>query len=334
MAGPLLQVEDLRVEFRTRKGAAMVLNGVDFHLGAGETLCVVGESGCGKSMTALALLRLVPTPPGRISGGRVLYGDEDLVQAPEARMREVRGNRISMIFQEPMTSLNPVYTVGDQIGETLRLHAGLDAGAARERTIEMLRQVGIPAPERRVDDYPHQLSGGMRQRVMIAMALACRPDILIADEPTTALDVTVQAQIFDLLRDLQREKGTAIMLITHDMGAVAEMADRVIVMYAGRVIEQGTSAQVLAAPRHPYTRGLIACLPELGSSQRDERAELPEIPGVVPSIWELGRGCAFRERCTQAVSRCADEVPAMLDTGDGHGAACWLLVEHEEAGQA
>ena len=334
MGAPLLRVEDLRVEFRTRKGAAMVLNGVDFHLNAGETLCVVGESGCGKSMTALALLRLVPTPPGRISGGRVAYGDEDLVQATEARMREGRGNRISMIFQEPMTSLNPVYTVGDQIAETLRLHAGLDASAARGRAIEMLRQVGIPAPERRVDDYPHQLSGGMRQRVMIAMALACRPDILIADEPTTALDVTVQAQIFDLLRDLQREKGTAIMLITHDMGAVAEMADRVIVMYAGRVIEQGTTAQVLGAPRHPYTRGLIACLPELGSSRLDERADLPEIPGVVPSIWELGRGCAFRERCMHAIGRCGQEVPAMVDTGEGHGAACWLLVEHEEAAEA
>ncbi len=334
MAEPLLRVEDLRVEFRTRKGAAMVLNGVDFHLNAGETLCVVGESGCGKSMTALALLRLVPTPPGRISGGRVLYGDEDLAQATEARMREVRGNRISMIFQEPMTSLNPVYTVGDQIGETLRLHSGLDATAARERTIEMLRQVGIPAPERRVDDYPHQLSGGMRQRVMIAMALACRPDILIADEPTTALDVTVQAQIFDLLRELQRDKGTAIMLITHDMGAVAEMADRVIVMYAGRVIEQGSTAQVLGSPRHPYTRGLIACLPELGSSQLHERADLPEIPGVVPSIWELGQGCAFRERCAYAIERCAAEVPGMIEVGDGHAAACWLLVDSKEAAQA
>ena len=327
----LLQVEGLRVEFRSRKGAAMVLNGVDFELNPGETLCVVGESGCGKSMTALALLRLVPSPPGRISGGRVTYRGEDLTQASEARMREVRGDRISMIFQEPMTSLNPVYTVGDQIGETLRLHAGLSAAAARERAIEMLRQVGIPAPERRLDDYPHQLSGGMRQRVMIAMALACQPDILIADEPTTALDVTVQAQIFDLLRDLQRDKGTAIMLITHDMGAVAEMADRVIVMYAGRVIEQGSTAQVLDSPQHPYTRGLIACLPELGSSQLGERRDLPEIPGVVPSIWELGRGCAFRERCAHALERCAQEVPAMLDTGGGHRAACWLLVERKEA---
>ena len=339
-AAPLLQVEDLRVEFKTRRGKALVLNGVDFELHGGETLGVVGESGCGKSMTALALLQLIPSPPGRISGGRVLFQGQDLVQADESHMREVRGNRISMIFQEPMTSLNPVFTVGNQIGESLRLHAGLNATAARARTIEMLKQVGIPAPEKRVDEYPHQLSGGMRQRVMIAMALACRPDILIADEPTTALDVTVQAQIFDLLRDLQSEKGTAILLITHDMGAVAEMADRVIVMYAGRVIEEGTTEQVLSRPGHPYTQGLIDCLPELGSSQKfenpAERAELTEIEGVVPSIWELGGGCAFRDRCPHAMPRCAVEVPPMFELQSTvedvkgarpHGAACWLHVE-------
>ena len=337
--GPLLKVEDLRVEFNTRRGAALVLNGVDFSINGGETLCVVGESGCGKSMTALALLRLIPSPPGRIRSGRVLFQGENLLDATEARMREVRGNRISMIFQEPMTSLNPVFPVGDQISESLRLHAGLDAKQARERAIEMLRHVGIPAPERRVDEFPHQLSGGMRQRVMIAMALACRPDILIADEPTTALDVTVQAQIFDLLRDLQRENGTAVMLITHDMGAVAEMADRVIVMYAGRVIEQGTCEEVLSNPQHPYTQGLIACLPELGSSQLPERAELVEISGVVPSIWELGQGCAFRERCPHAMPRCATEVPPLMGSEGrrnsdgnqgGHGAACWLLDERAE----
>ena len=319
----LLQVEDLQVEFRTRRGTALVLNGVDFEVHRGETLCVVGESGCGKSMTALALLRLIPQPPGRMRSGRVLFDGEDLAQASEERMREIRGNRISMIFQEPMTSLNPVFTVGDQIGESLRLHAGMDAGQARLQAIEMLRQVGIPAPERRVDEYPHQMSGGMRQRVMIAMALACRPDILIADEPTTALDVTVQAQIFDLLRDLQREKGTAIVMITHDMGVVAEMADRVMVMYAGRVIEQGTAAQVLGSPRHPYTQGLIECLPDLGSSRHAERSRLPEIRGVVPSIWELGSGCAFRERCPHAGPRCAREVPPMVQDV-GHGVACWL----------
>ena len=319
----LLRVEDLQVEFRTRRGTALVLNGVDFDVRRGETLCVVGESGCGKSMTALALLRLIPQPPGRIRNGRVLFNGEDLAQASDARMREIRGNRISMIFQEPMTSLNPVYTVGEQIAESLRLHAALDRRQARKQAIEMLRQVGIPAPAQRVDEYPHQLSGGMRQRVMIAMALACRPDILIADEPTTALDVTVQAQIFDLLRDLQRDKGTAIVMITHDMGAVAEMADRVMVMYAGRVIEQGSAAQVLSNPAHPYTRGLIECLPELGSSRHAERTELAEITGVVPSIWELGSGCAFRDRCPAAMTRCAHEVPPMLDDG-GHGVACWL----------
>ncbi len=341
----LLQVQNLHVEFSSRRGKAQVLNGVDFEIRRGETLCVVGESGCGKSMTALALLRLIPSPPGRISAGRVLFQGEDLVSASEDRMRAVRGNRISMIFQEPMTSLNPVFTVGDQIGESLRLHAGLDSAGAKVRAIEMLKQVGIPAPERRVDEYPHQLSGGMRQRVMIAMALACRPDILIADEPTTALDVTVQAQIFDLLRDLQREKGTAILFITHDMGAVAEMADRVMVMYAGRVIEQGTTAKVLSSPGHPYTSGLIECLPELGSSLGSDgstRVELAEIPGMVPSIWELGQGCAFRDRCPHAMPRCAKDVPPMFrldddtsaalggDSPQPHGAACWLHAETQK----
>jgi len=328
---PVLKVDGVRVEFNTRRGKALVLNGVSFEARAGETLCIVGESGCGKSMTALTVLGLVPQPPGRVSGGRVQFAGEDLLQAAPERVRAVRGNRISMIFQEPMTSLNPVFTVGEQIAESLRLHAGLNRAEAHAQAIAMLRQVGIPAPERRVDEYPHQLSGGMRQRVMIAMALACKPDILIADEPTTALDVTVQAQIFDLLRDLQAERGTAIVLITHDMGAVAEMADRVIVMYAGRVIEQGTTAEVLGSPQHPYTRGLIACLPELGSSQGDARAELAEIPGVVPSLWELGSGCAFRERCPQAHARCAAEVPPMFDAPlpgqSGHAAACWLLAE-------
>jgi peptide/nickel transport system ATP-binding protein len=326
-ATPLLAVRGLRVEFSGRRGTATVLDGVDFDLAPGETLCVVGESGCGKSMTALALLRLVPQPPGRIAGGTVLFQGEDLAKATDAHMRQVRGDRISMVFQEPMTSLNPVFSVGEQIGETLQLHAKLDRAAARVRAIEMLRQVGIPAPERRIDEYPHQLSGGMRQRVMIAMALACRPDILIADEPTTALDVTVQAQIFDLLRDLQRERGTAIVLITHDIGVVAEMADRVMVMYAGRVVERGDCAQVLRAPAHPYTQGLIACLPELGASLRhDEPERLAEIPGVVPSLWQSRTGCAFRERCPHALPRCATEPPPMLDTeGAGHAAACWLL---------
>ena len=331
MKHTLLKVENLQVEFKTRRGQALVLNGVDFELHAGETLCVVGESGCGKSMTALALLGLIPMPPGRVKNGRILFQGEDLLKAAPERMREVRGNRISMIFQEPMTSLNPVFTVGDQIGESLRLHRGLDKREAREQAIDMLRQVGIPDAKRRLKDYPHQFSGGMRQRVMIAIALACQPDILIADEPTTALDVTVQAQIFDLLRELQRDKGTAIVLITHDMGAVAEMADRVIVMYAGRVIEQGTTDEVIGDPQHPYTRGLIACLPELGSSRNDERIALQEIAGVVPSIWELGSGCAFRERCPHAHARCAEVPPLVSAHGGRHSAACWLLEESVDA---
>jgi peptide/nickel transport system ATP-binding protein len=281
-------------------------------------------------MTGLALLGLIPNPPGRITAGRILFRNEDLTLATPDRMREVRGNRISMIFQEPMTSLNPVLTVGDQIGESLRLHRGLNGGQAREHAIQMLRQVGIPAPERRIDEYPHQLSGGMRQRVMIAIALACEPDVLIADEPTTALDVTVQAQIFDLLRGLQEEKATSILLITHDMGAVSEMADRVVVMYAGRIIEQGTTHRVLSRPSHPYTQGLIACLPELGSSRYQDRTELHEIEGVVASIWELDTGCSFRQRCPHAHARCEQSPPLMVIKDDHtHFAACWLLHEDQ-----
>ena len=380
----VLDVRELRTLFNTDDGEFAAVDGVSFSVEAGRTLAIVGESGCGKSVTALSIMGLVPSPPGRIASGSIRFEGTELVGAPESQLQDLRGNGIAMIFQEPMSSLNPVFTIGEQIvegllrhlkisraeatlraiamltkvripapeqregghalaaarfaddaqiGESLRLHAGLDANAARARSIEMLHQVGIPAPEKRVDEYPHQMSGGMRQRVMIAMALACRPDILIADEPTTALDVTVQAQIFDLLRDLQREKGTAILLITHDMGAVAEMADRVMVMYAGRVIEQGTAAQVLGQPGHPYTQGLIDCLPELGSSASaktdSDRVELAEITGVVPSIWELGSGCAFRERCPHAMARCESEAPPLfgLDGDGGHGAACWLHAE-------
>ena len=335
----LLTVKGLEVEFKTRRGTALVLNGVEFDLRAGETLGVVGESGCGKSMTALSLLRLIPAPPGRIRAGQILYGGEDLVQVSEKRMREIRGNRISMIFQEPLTALNPVFTVGAQIGEALQLHEDMSRSAARAKAIELLDQVGIPAPGRRVNEYPHQMSGGMRQRVMIAMALACRPEILVADEPTTALDVTVQAQIFDLLRQLQKERGTAILMITHDMGAIAEMADRVMVMYAGRVVERGTTEQILRNPAHPYTQGLIACLPKLGSSAANGREELTAIPGVVPSIWELGRGCAFRDRCPYAMPVCAERVPPMLKpdedgaasgASEPHTAACWLYASDVE----
>jgi len=321
---PLLQVEGLKVEFRTRRGTATVLNDVGFTLAHGETLGIVGESGCGKSMTALAIMRLIPSPPGRICAGQVRLKGEDLVTASEARMREVRGNEISMIFQEPMTSLNPVFSVGEQIGESLRLHRKLRGREARERTIKMLKAVGIAAAEQRIDQYPHQLSGGMRQRVMIAMALACRPGVLIADEPTTALDVTVQAQIFDLLRELQAQQGTAIMLITHDMGAISEMADRVAVMYGGRVVEDGSATAILADPEHPYTQGLIACLPGLDDRPGEKRAPLAEIPGVVPSIWELQQGCTFVQRCAHAMPRCRSEVPPVFEVAPGHRSACWL----------
>jgi peptide/nickel transport system ATP-binding protein len=320
----LLTVEGLTVEFKTRAGTARVLDGVDISVARGETLGIVGESGCGKSMTALSIMRLVPSPPGRIVGGTINFAGEALLTASDRRMRELRGNRISMIFQEPMSSLNPVFTVGDQIVETVRLHQDVTRAEAAKRAVEMLRAVRIPSPETRVHDYPHQLSGGMRQRVMIAMALACRPDILIADEPTTALDVTVQAQVFKLLRDLQTEIGTAIILITHNIGAIAEMADRVAVMYAGRKIEEGPVAAVLSQPSHPYTNGLIACIPHLDGGAFDSDADLAEIPGMVPSILKLGTGCAFAPRCAHAMERCRTVVPETTTVGAGHTVRCHL----------
>ena len=329
---PVLVVRGLTVEFATRGGAARVVEDLSFELSAGRTLGIVGESGCGKSMTALALMQLVPSPPGRIVGGSVKLAGEELLGVPGARMREVRGNDISMIFQEPMTSLNPVYSVGEQIAETVRLHQGFGRRAAADRAIEMLRAVGIPAPQRRAEEFPHQLSGGMRQRVMIAIALACEPKVLIADEPTTALDVTVQAQIFDLLRDLQAQTGTAIILITHDMGVIAEMADRVVVMYAGRKVEDAPVAAALGEPRHPYTRGLIACVPHLQASPPLERPPLMEIPGMVPSLAELGRGgCAFAPRCPEVLVRCRGERPPDFAAAADHHAACWRLETGMEA---
>ncbi|MEZ5738863.1 MAG: ABC transporter ATP-binding protein [Burkholderiaceae bacterium] len=319
---PLLDVRDLCVEFQTRRGTAHVLESVSFQLRRGETLGIVGESGCGKSITAMSIMRLIPVPPGRISAGQVLFDGADLLQLDDARMREIRGNRISMIFQEPMTSLNPVFTVGDQIAEAVQLHQRTDARAARERAIEMLGSVGIPSPATRVDEYPHQFSGGMRQRVMIAMALACDPDLLIADEPTTALDVTVQAQIFDLIGDLRERTGTAVILITHDMGAVAEMTDRVAVMYAGRIVEEGTCADVIEAPLHPYTRGLIACSPGRRTTAVGE--PLAEIPGTVPSLLERTGGCAFADRCADVQPRCHDGLPGYTVQANGHRVLCWL----------
>ena len=318
----LLEIEDLRVTFRTRYGEVTALDSVSMEVNAGETLGVVGESGCGKSITALSVMGLIPQPPGKIAGGAIRLDGEDLVGASPARLRALRGADAAMIFQEPMTSLNPVFTVGDQIAEAIMLHQKVSADQAFRDAVALLDRVGIPSPDKRARDFPHQLSGGMRQRVMIAMAVSCRPKVLIADEPTTALDVTVQAQIFDLLNEIQREFGAAIILITHDMGAISEMADRVAVMYAGRVIEQSGADDVLDFPQHPYTRGLIDCIPALG---RDDHA-LKEIPGVVPPLHLLGAGCAFADRCGACFDRCGREKPGFGPHGH-HAVACHAVEE-------
>jgi len=320
----ILDVAGLKTYFYTRAGIVRAVEDLSFTLKRGETLAIVGESGCGKSMTALSLMRLIPEPPGRIAAGSVVLDGRDLLKLDEESMRQVRGNEISMIFQEPMTSLNPVLTVGNQIGETLRLHQRLPEAQIKARTIEMLRLVGIPEPEQRAREYPHQLSGGMRQRVMIAIALACNPKVLIADEPTTALDVTIQAQIINLMIDLQRELGTALILITHDLGVVAETAQRVIVMYAGRKVEQASVEAIFDRPMHPYTRGLLDSVPHLTSISGDEAPEhLNEIPGMVPALSNLPQGCAFAPRCKFADDQCTAQYPPFERKGDGHWAACW-----------
>jgi peptide/nickel transport system ATP-binding protein len=324
LSAPLLAIDDLRTHFFTRDGVVRAVDGVSFEISAGETLAVVGESGCGKSVTALSILRLVPSPPGRIVGGAIRFDSADLLRLSEPEMRRIRGNAISMIFQEPMTSLNPVLTLARQIGETLMLHQGLDAGAAERRAVEMLRLVRIPEPERRARQYPHELSGGMRQRVMIAMALACHPRVLIADEPTTALDVTIQAQILDLMRELKADIGAAIILITHDLGVVAEMAQRVVVMYAGRKVEEAPVRELFRRPRHPYTLGLLGSVPRLGATLgRAEPPRLAEIPGTVPSLREPILGCAFAPRCAFAVPRCRRDAPPLEEKAPGHLAACF-----------
>lgn len=324
MTVPLLKVENLRIELATRDGVAPVIDDLSLELGVGETLSFVGESGCGKSMTALAIMGLLPDKVGRIASGSIYFNGEDLAKADDARLRQIRGNEISMIFQEPMTSLNPVYTIGEQISEVLRRHKGLNPRQAHAKAVELLDAVRIPNPQARVDDYPHQMSGGQRQRVMIAIALACEPKILIADEPTTALDVTVQAQIFDLLRDLGRQTGTATILITHDMGAVAEMAERMIVMYAGRKAEEGPVDQVIDSPRHPYTKGLISCVPHLLDTLTDDRPELTEIGGIVPSLREFGKNqCLFASRCTMADDTCRTNRPPENEFDNKQWSACW-----------
>ena len=328
MTAPLLSVENLRIELTTRDGVAPVIDDLSFTLNAGETLSFVGESGCGKSMTALAIMGLLPDKIGRVAAGRIVFDGEDLTTASDARLRDIRGNDISMIFQEPMTSLNPVFTVGEQIAEALRAHQGLSRSAAWAQATELLDAVRIPNPKGRVGDYPFQMSGGQRQRAMIAMALACKPKILIADEPTTALDVTVQAQIFDLLHALRDQTGTSIILITHDMGAVAEMAERMIVMYAGRQAEVGPVDQIIDHARHPYTKGLISCVPHIQAVLTEERHDLVEVPGIVPSLRDFGKDeCLFASRCAQVSDTCLSKRPPQKPFANGQIADCW----HAEA---
>jgi oligopeptide/dipeptide ABC transporter ATP-binding protein len=317
----LLEIDGLTTEFATERGRVRAVDGVSLAVDRGQTVGVVGESGCGKSVTALSIMRLVADPPGRIAGGRVLYDGTDLLALPEKEMRARRGKSLSMIFQEPMTSLNPVYTAGEQVAEAVRAHEPTTRRAARARAVDMLRLVGIPAPEERAAAYPHQLSGGMRQRVMIAMALVCRPGLLIADEPTTALDVTIQAQILELLGRLRAELGMGVLLITHDLGVVAETCDEVVVMYAGRVVEQAPVARLFAAPRHPYTGGLLASVPRLDLAPGER---LTEIPGMVPPLHARPPGCKFQDRCARVEERCRAAEPPLAALAPGHLARCWF----------
>ncbi len=315
---PLLEVRSLSVHFITDEGVVRAVESVSFEVHPGEILGLVGESGCGKSVTALSLLRLIPTPPGKIAGGEVLFNGKNLLSLREAEMEKVRGNEISMIFQEPMTSLNPVFTIGDQITEPLMLHQGLDKREARKRAIDLLARVKIPSPETRMDAYPHQLSGGMRQRAMIAMALACQPDLLIADEPTTALDVTIQAQVIRLLKEIQREMGMAVILITHDLGVVSEIADRVVVMYAGRIMEYGPVEAIFEQMRHPYTKGLLNSIPQL----EEKKKRLYAIPGQVPDAMALPVGCKFHPRCYLVIEDCKKEEPPLFKMDGDHFSRC------------
>jgi oligopeptide/dipeptide ABC transporter ATP-binding protein len=307
----ILEIKNLRTSFYSDAGEVKAVDDVSFNVYKGKTLGIVGESGCGKSVTSLSIMRLIPNPPGRIVGGEILYKGRDLLKLDIAEMRAIRGNEISMIFQEPMTSLNPVFTIGNQICEAISLHQDLSRKEIQNKAVEMLKLVGIPAPEKRVHDYPHQLSGGMRQRVMIAMALSCNPQVLIADEPTTALDVTIQAQILDLLRDLQQKVGMALILITHDLGVVAEVADEVAVMYAGRVVEQGTVKEIFAQPKMPYTRGLLNSIPTLSKDPtgKVKKKRLEAIPGIVPNLLHLPQGCRFQERCSYVIDACRAAEP-------------------------
>ncbi|MDP6624109.1 MAG: ABC transporter ATP-binding protein [Alphaproteobacteria bacterium] len=327
----LLEIDDLKTYFYTRDGIVRAVDGVSITVKRGETLSIVGESGCGKSVTAMSVLRLLPQPPAKYEGGSIHFGGENLLEASEARMRQIRGNAISMIFQEPMTSLNPVMTVGRQIAESIELHQEVPRRAAKDRAIEILDLVQIPEARRRVEEYPHQMSGGMRQRVMIAMALACNPEILIADEPTTALDVTIQAQILNLMLELKEEIGAAVVIITHDLGVVAETAQRVAVMYAGRTVEEASTDDLFERPFHPYTLGLMGSIPHLSDAARGRRRRLQEIPGVVPSLRHEIPGCSFAPRCPYAEAQCLEAAPSLVEPAPGRLIACWEWSKVAEA---
>ncbi len=320
MADPLLKVEDLHTQFFTEEGVVNAVNGVSYDVMPGEILGLVGESGCGKTVSALSILRLIPSPPGKISSGTIEFEGKDILKMGDEEVRHIRGNKIGMIFQEPMTSLNPVLTIGRQLTETLELHLKMDKQAATQRAIELLEMVGIPEAKARIKDYPHQFSGGMRQRVMIAMALSCNPKLLLADEPTTALDVTIQAQILELLTRLTRELGTSVIIITHNLGVVARYADRVNVMYAGRVIESASAINLYHNPQHPYTLGLLRSVPRLDTMHK---SKLEAIEGMPPDLINMGNGCSFQPRCRFAVDRCEEEVPPLVSVGSEHIAACW-----------
>lgn len=318
-----LEIKDLRVSFGTKGKRVEVVSGASLSVPQGKIAGVVGESGCGKTVTALSVMRLIPEPPGKIDSGQIIFDGADLLKYSDRDMRSVRGNRISMIFQEPISSLNPVFTVGDQIGEALRTHLNISRKEERERVIELLKLVGIPAPERRMKNYPHEMSGGMSQRVMIAMALACSPEVLIADEPTTALDVTIQAGILELINDIRAKMGMAVLLITHDLGIIAEVADEVYVMYAGKIVEHAVTKDIFKEPKHPYTVGLLNSIPDLHESKE----KLAAIPGVVPSPGSFPPGCRFQDRCPLVIDKCRNEEPPLAEHGPGHHSACWRANE-------
>jgi len=326
--GTLLEVKDLRTEFHTQDGVVHAVNGVSFTVDEGETLGMVGESGCGKSQTVLSVMRLIPVPPGKIAGGQVLFQGRDLLQVDDEEIRSVRGNKIAMVFQDPMTSLNPVLTIGTQIGESLELHLGMTKEQARHRSVELLKMVGISEADTRLEDYPHQFSGGMRQRVMIAMALSCSPQLLIADEPTTALDVTIQAQIVDIVKRLKRELGMAIIWITHDLGIIAGLADRINVMYAGYIIETAPARDIFASPSHPYTLGLLASIPRLDETRKEK---LSPIEGLPPDLIQMPTGCPFYDRCGFRSQKCLEENPPLISVGMRHWSACWNWEEAKKA---